>query len=80
MLEAIFQKVAGVIAEYKKIPVEQITLDTTFEELGMDSLDGLSVVFELEEAFDVMIPDDAAKTIQNVRQIVESLEKLGVVV
>lgn len=80
MSETIFQKVAGLIAQYKKIPVEQITLDTTFEQLNMDSLDGLSLVFELEEAFDITIPDEDAKKIQDVRQIVESLEKLGVVI
>ncbi len=80
MSEIIFQKVAELIAESKKTPVEEITLDTTFQELGMDSLDGLSLVFELEETFDVSIPDDEALTLKNVREVVESLEKLGVAV
>jgi acyl carrier protein len=79
MTETIFQKVAELIAESKKTPVEQITPDTTFQELGMDSLDGLSLVFELEETFDVSIPDDEAMKLKNVREVVESLEKLGVV-
>jgi len=79
MSEKIFQKVAELIAESKKTPVEEITLDTTFQELGMDSLDGLSLVFELEETFDVAIPDEEALKLKDVRQVVESLEKLGIV-
>lgn len=78
MTESIFQKVAALIAAYKKMPVEEIKPETTFQELGMDSLDALSLVFEIEETFNVTIPDDAAKNIETVGQIVENLENLGV--
>lgn len=80
MSETIFRKVAELIAESKGSPVEDITPETTFQELGMDSLDGLSLIFELEEAFNISIPDDEALKLSNVGGIVENLEKLGVAV
>ena len=78
MSETIFQKVAELIAETKKVSVEQLTPDTTFEELGMDSLDGISLVSDLEEAFNVSIPDEEALKFKDIRQVVEGLKKIGV--
>jgi len=76
MSNTVTGKVIALIAKTKKIPPETITLDSTFEELKMDSLDGLDLFFELEEAFDLSIPDDSARSIQSVRSIVEELERL----
>ena len=42
----------------------------------MDSLDGLTLIFDLEEEFNVAIPNEEAAQIKNVRQAVESLKKL----
>lgn len=80
MSESVFQKVAGIIAERKHISAEQINFETTFVELGVDSLEALSLIYDFEDAFDVEIPNEEAATIQNVRNVVESLERLGVVV
>lgn len=76
MSNTVAETVVSVIAKTKKIPPETITLDSTLEELKIDSLDGLNLFFELEEALDVTIPDDRAKTMRSVGQIVEELEKL----
>ena len=64
------------IAEVKKIAPESVRLDSTFEELRMDSLDGLDLFFQLEEAFDLTIPDDRARSLRTVRNIVEEIEQL----
>ena len=50
--------------------------DTKFQDLGLDSLDGLTVVSALEEEFDVSIPNEEAVQIRDVHQAVESLKKL----
>ncbi len=76
--DSVAEKVIAAIAKSKKLPVESITLDSTLEELRIDSLDGLNLFFDLEEAFDVTIPDDKAKTMRTVREIVEGLQKLVV--
>lgn len=70
------EKVINVVARTGHIPLETITLETTFDELGVDSLDTLTIVFALEEEFDINIPDEALREIRTVRQVVEELEKL----
>lgn len=74
--KSIEERVIKVFADFKKVPVEEITMDTTFEELGFDSLDGLNLVFELEEEFDLTIPDDRVANMKGVRQAVEGIEAL----
>ena len=70
------EKILSLIAAIKRIPREQVRLDSSFEELGIDSLDGMNLLFEVEGAFDISIPDDQAKAIRNVRQMVEGVETL----
>lgn len=70
------QRVIAVIAKFKKIPEDQISLDTSLKDLELDSLDGLNLVFELEEEFNIFIPDDKALTLQNVGEMVEGIDAL----
>jgi acyl carrier protein len=74
--KSIAERVIRVFADFKKVPPEEITMDTTFDELGFDSLDGLNLVFELEEEFDLTIPDDRVADMKGVRQAVEGIEAL----
>lgn len=74
--KSVEERVIRVFADFKKVPPEEITMDTTFEELGFDSLDGLNLVFELEEEFDMTIPDDRVADMKGVRQAVEGIEAL----
>ena len=74
--KTVAERVIRVFADFKKVPPEEITVDTTFDELGFDSLDGLNLVFELEEEFDLTIPDDRVATMKGVRQAVEGIEAL----
>ena len=76
MDDAIVQRVIKVFAEFKKRSPEEITPEMTFDELGLDSLDGLNLVFELEEEFGLMIPDDKVKEMRSVSQVAEGIEHL----
>jgi len=76
MNEDLVARVTGVIAKSQHIPPESVTIDSTFEDLKIDSLDGINILFGLEGEFDVDIPDDEAKQIHSVRQAVEGIEKL----
>ncbi len=76
MSEDLISRVTGVIAKTQKIPPETVTIDKSFEELKIDSLDGINILFALEGEFDVDIPDDAARGIRTVREMVEGIEKL----
>ena len=79
MQEEIFNKIAKFIAANNDIPVENITMDSTFEALGMDSLDGLALVDDLEHEYNISIPNKEAMKIRSVRETVESLERLVIV-
>lgn len=76
MPDQLIERVASVIAKTQHIPRESVTVDSTFEELKIDSLDGINILFALEGEFDVDIPDDAAKQIRSVREMVDGIEKL----
>jgi acyl carrier protein len=73
---SVTEEVLDVIAETQRIPREKITIDGRFEELGMDSMDAVNILFALEEKFDITIPDEAAKQIRNIREMVEGVQKL----
>jgi acyl carrier protein len=76
MNKALTSKVIAGIAAVKRIPVESITIDSTFEQLAMDSLDAMNLLFALEEEFGVSIPDEAANSIKDVRSTVSGVEQL----
>ncbi len=74
--ETVEQRVIRVFAKFKKVEPDTITPETTFEELELDSLDGLNLIFELEEEFDLMIPDDKVREMKSVKEAVEGIEFL----
>ena len=76
MSDELISRITGVIAKTQKIPPETVTIDKSFEELKIDSLDGINILFALEGEFDLDIPDDAARGIRTVREMVEGIEKL----
>ena len=76
MSEELVARVAGVIARTQKIPPESVTLDKTFADLNIDSLDGINILFALESEFQLDIPDQAAAEIRSVRQAVEGIDRL----
>jgi len=69
-------RVIQVIAQTQRMPAEQIQLDSTFEELKIDSLDGINIVFALENEFGINIPDEGVQNLRSVRQTVEGVRKL----
>lgn len=62
------------IADFLDKPVEEITADKTLEQLGMDSLDFMDVLFEVEERFDIRIPDDLPESHATMRTLGDVLE------
>lgn len=76
MSDDIAQRVISVIAATQHIEKSTITIDSTFEELKIDSLDGINILFALENEFNISIPDDAAQSIRSVRGMVEGVRLL----
>jgi acyl carrier protein len=66
---AIFERVRGIIAKQLGLEEVETTLTTTFEDLGVDSLDLFRIVIEIEEEFGIQIEDPEA--IKNVKDAVD---------
>jgi acyl carrier protein len=69
-------KVIEIIAREQHLDPSVVTIDSTFEELGIDSLDGVNILFALEEEFKIDIPDAVAQNMRSVRQVVDSLTRV----
>lgn len=65
-----------VIAETQKIDPASFTADSTFEQLNIDSLDGINIVFATESEFGIAVPDEAVKALRSVRDVITGVEKL----
>ncbi len=76
MTDEMVGRVISCVAKCQKIPPEKVTIDSRFEDLGIDSLDGVNIVYALENEFSVSIPDEGVLGIKSVREIVEALDKL----
>ena len=68
-----FEKIVAYLSEQLDIPKEEITSDTTFESLGVDSLDMMEMVMDLETDLGVELPLD--EKISTVGELVQFVEK-----
>ena len=64
-MSSIEERVRKIVVEQLGVKEEEVTLEASFvDDLGADSLDTVELVMELEEEFDINIPDDAAEKIE----------------
>lgn len=70
---ALEEKVIEAVAKVAKRKPAEVRMESSFEELGMDSLDRVCLLFELEQEFDISIPETEAQGIQTVGDIVARL-------
>ena len=67
-------KVVDIVAQKLHIDKNSITQDSTFQELGADSLGMVEIMMKLEETFGVEIEDDAAEKLTNMREVVDYIQ------
>jgi len=68
-----------VIARNKEIDAESIRADAELAALGITSLDVITIVYDLEEALDIQMPNEAIDSLRTVADLIEGLESLLVV-
>ena len=72
----ILEKLANLLAEHTDIEASTITMETPFESLGLDSLDTVELLMELEEDLGVTL--DLQEKVETVGDLVAFIEnKLG---
>lgn len=70
------ERVVDIVASQLGVDKEKIGPDTSFvNDLGADSLDTVELVMELEEEFEISIPDDAAEKISTVGEAIKFIEE-----
>ena len=74
--EDVATRVIRVIAKTQHVEPSSFTAESTFEEMKIDSLDGINIVFAVENEFGVDVPDEAMKALRSVRDVIEGVEKL----
>ena len=67
-----FEKIKIIMAEQLGVNENDITMDTSFDELGVDSLDLFQIIIEIEEEFGIQIED--AESIKTVGEAVRFVE------
>lgn len=66
------EQIKDIVCEQLGVEENRITDDTDFvNDLGADSLDKVELVMEMEDAFDLSIPDEEAERIQTVGSAIE---------
>lgn len=69
-------RVIELIAKSKGVPTDIVGLDTTFDELQIDSLDKVNLSFDVEEMFSIQIPDESLNSLKTVGDVVRGVEQL----
>ncbi len=70
----LFDKIAEVASDVLGIEQDEITEETTFDDLDADSLDRLQLVTAIEDEFDLEIDDETLMTLSSVADAMNAIE------
>lgn len=78
-MPTVFERIQTILTEKFHVAPEKIRPDATLESLGLDSLDLIEVLFEVEEAFNIRVPQDGAAAVKaaTLQDIIDNVEKLA---
>lgn len=68
-----FDKVAQILAEYKGIDVSEVTAESSFADLKLDSLDVADLAMNLEDEFSVTI--ELSPEVKTVADLVKCIDE-----
>jgi len=74
-LQEIEKIVTDIVVDKLGVSNAQITIDSTFKDLGADSLDQVEIIIELEKVFGISIPDNILSEVQNIESLCSYIEK-----
>jgi len=75
--DEIRQKLIEIVRKEKDLPDDKLALDTPLADAGIDSLDALTILFAIEETFHISIPDDKARSMKTLGDMVTIVEELA---
>ena len=69
------ETVFEIITQELSLPTATFSLETPLEELGVDSMKAITILYELEDRLDIEIPNEVFDSIRNVGDIVQQLQR-----
>ena len=72
--ESIQERCITLIAQAKQLPPASIHPGSTFEELALDSLDKVTLAYDVEEAYNIRIPESSLANITTVQEMVSGIQ------
>lgn len=69
-----FEKIRAMICEQYEIDEDEVTPETVLEDLNFDSLDMIEIAMDIEDEFNVEVPDEVLEKFVTIGDIVEFLE------
>lgn len=67
-----FEEIKRIVVDKLQVDEKQVSLEASFsEDLGADSLDTVELVMDLEEHFEIEIPDEDAEKIKTLKDAVD---------
>ena len=76
-IENTFEKIKSLIVEQLHLDPDKITMESEFiTDLGCDSLDVVEMLMNLEQTYEISIPDEKAQDFKTVGDVVRYLENL----
>ena len=76
MTKSIEEAVIDAIAKQKSLGRAEITTATSLEALAVTSLDAITIVYEIEELFDVEVPNEKLESLRTVQDIIDGIATL----
>ena len=74
IMDNVKETVLEIIAERLKVTPEEVD-GKTFNQIDINSLDAVTIVFELEEAFGLSLPDEMIYKFQNVDELIKAVRQ-----
>ncbi|NLD18972.1 MAG: acyl carrier protein [Clostridiales bacterium] len=69
----LYDKIVAIVAEHLDCDPKTITRESTFEKLGIDSLDAVELVMKLEEELDIQL--DLDRDLETIDALVKFVEE-----
>jgi acyl carrier protein len=76
MPESIRDRVIALVASTTQLAPENVSLETTFEALGLNSLDAFNLIGDLEDELGIMVPNEEVMGIRSVGEIIATVERV----
>jgi len=70
------QKILHIVADTQRRDIATVTAESSFEELNIDSMDAVNIVFAVENEFNINVPDEEMRTLKTVRDVIDGVRRL----